>query len=298
MTESTTAPKPARRSGLGRGLDALLPADAAALAQAPRDGASAPTELPVDRLFRGRYQPRRAIREEGIAELAQSIRAQGVIEPVIVRPRPGGGYEIIAGERRWRAAQQAGLATVPVIVRDVDDRRAVAMALIENVQREDLGPLEEAAALKRLLDEHGLTHEALAAAVGKSRTAVTNTLRLLKLAPGVRRHIDAGALEMGHARALLPLPEADQEAAAQRVVAGGLSVRQTEALVKRLLRGPAETPAPDPDTRRLEQRLSDDIGARVSIVNQKGGKGRIVIRYGSLDELDGILARMGQRQAL
>lgn len=295
MPDSPSTQRPPRRSGLGRGLDALLPDDVAALA--PRPGIPAPTELPLDRLYRGRYQPRRAIREEGIEELAQSIRAEGVIEPVIVRPRPAGGYEIIAGERRWRAAQRAGLDTVPVIVRDVDDRRAVAMALIENVQREDLGPLEEAAALKRLLDEHGLTHEALADAVGKSRTAVTNALRLLRLAPGVRERLDAGALEMGHARALLPLPDADQETAARQVVSGGLSVRQTEALVKRMLQAGPPPPEPprDADTRRLERNLSERVGAPVSIVGQKGGKGRIVIRYGSLDELDGILERVGAR---
>ena len=295
MTDRAPAQPPRRKSGLGRGLDALLPDDVAALARQPGDPAPAPTELPVDRLYRGRYQPRRKIREEGIDELAQSIRAQGVIEPVIVRPRPGGGYEIIAGERRWRAAQRAGLDTVPAIVRDVDDRQAVAMALIENVQREDLGPLEEAAALKRLLDEHELTHEALAEAVGKSRAAVTNALRLLRLAPGVRERLDAGALEMGHARALLPLPEADQETAARRVVSGGLSVRQTEALVKRMLQAQPPSPEPrrDADTRRLERNLSERVGAPVSIVGQKGGRGRIVIRYGSLDELDGILERMG-----
>ena len=295
MTDRAPAQRPRRKSGLGRGLDALLPDDVAALARQPGDPAPAPAELPVDRLYRGRYQPRRKIREEGIDELAQSIRAQGVIEPVIVRSRPGGGYEIIAGERRWRAAQRVGLDTVPAIVRDVDDRQAVAMALIENVQREDLGPLEEAAALKRLLDEHELTHEALAAAVGKSRAAVTNSLRLLRLAPGVRERLDAGALEMGHARALLPLPEADQETAARRVVSGGLSVRQTEALVKRMLHAQPPPPEPrrDADTRRLERNLSERVGAPVSIVGQKGGRGRIVIRYGSLDELDGILERMG-----
>ena len=293
MTERAAGQRPPRKSGLGRGLDALLPDDPAVLV--PPAGDAAPTELPLDRLYRGRYQPRRTIREEGIEELAQSIRKQGVIEPVIVRPRPAGGYEIIAGERRWRAAGRAGLDTVPVIVRDVDDRQAVAMALIENVQREDLGPLEEAAALKRLLDEQQLTHEALAEAVGKSRTAVTNTLRLLRLAPGVREQLDAGALEMGHARALLPLPDADQEAAARRVVSGGLSVRQTEALVKRMLHAepPPRESSRDADTQRLERTLSERVGAPVSIVSQKGGKGRVVIRYGSLDELDGILERMG-----
>ena len=300
MSESAapgSARKPVRRGGLGRGLAELLPdeEDVAALAGQPADRPSAPTELPVDRLYRSRYQPRRNIREDGIEELAQSIRAQGVIEPVIVRPRSAGGYEIIAGERRWRAAQRAGLDTVPAVVRDVDDRQAVAMALIENVQREDLRPLEEAAALKQLLEEHGLTHETLADVVGKSRAAVTNALRLLRLTPSVRERLDNGELEAGHARALVPLPEADQEAAARRVVSEGLSVRQTEALVKRLLREEPKVPAPPPnaDTQRLERTLSERIGAPVSIVSRKGGKGRIVIRYGNLNELDGILAKIG-----
>ena len=292
-----SAKSPVRRGGLGRGLDELLPDedDVAALARQPAAGQPTPAELPVDRLYRSRYQPRRTIREEGIDELAQSIRAQGVIEPVIVRPRPAGGYEIIAGERRWRAAQRAGLAAVPAIVRDVDDRQAVAMALIENVQREDLRPLEEAGALQQLLEEHGLTHETLAEVVGKSRAAVTNALRLLRLTPSVRERLDAGDLEAGHARALVPLPDADQEAAARRVVAEGLSVRQTEALVKRLSRAEPKAPAspPDANTLRLERNLSERIGAPVSIVGGKGGKGRIVIRYGNLDELDGILAKIG-----
>ena len=299
MSEPAQSPRVRSRSGLGRGLDALLTDDVAQVA-GPVDGQSAGvTELPVERLVRGRYQPRREIREEGIDELAQSIRAQGVLEPVIVRPRQGGDYEIIAGERRWRAAQRAGLATVPVIVRDVDDRQAVAIALIENVQREDLGPLEEAAALKRLLDEQALSHEALAEAVGKSRSTVTNLLRLLKLAFGVRQRLDAGELEMGHARPLLALSEADQETAARRVVAGGLSVRQTEALVKKMARSEPDAgpPPAEPNTRRLERHLSDRVGAPVSIRNHKGGTGRIVIRYGSLDELDGILERIGGRPA-
>ena len=300
MSESAvprSAKSPVRRGGLGRGLDELLPDedDVAALARQPAAGQPAPAELPVDRLYRSRYQPRRTIREEGIDELAQSIRAQGVIEPVIVRPRPAGGYEIIAGERRWRAAQRAGLAAVPAIVRDVDDRQAVAMALIENVQREDLRPLEEAGALKQLLEEHGLTHETLADVVGKSRAAVTNALRLLRLSPSVRERLDAGDLEAGHARALVPLPDAEQETAARRVVAEGLSVRQTEALVKRMSHAEPKAPAPPPDanTQRLERNLSERIGAPVSIVGGKGGRGRIVIRYSNLDELDGILAKIG-----
>ena len=217
-----------RRSGLGKGLDALLPEAPAGEPAAP--GIATPAELPVDLLYRNPHQPRTHIRDEGLDELAQSIRAQGVIEPVVVRPRAAGGYEIIAGERRWRAAQRAGLGSVPAVVREVDDRQALAMALIENIQREDLNPLEEARALKGLLAEYALTHEELADAVGKSRTAVSNLLRLLNLAPGVRDLLDAGELEMGHARALLPLPAGDQEAVGRRVVARRLSVRQAEAL--------------------------------------------------------------------
>ena len=278
---------------MGKGLDALL-ADVAVAPQPADPARGAPRELPVERLFRWRDQPRRNIREDSIDELARSIRAQGVIEPVIVRPRRGGDYEIIAGERRWRAAQRAGLDTVPVIVRNADDKSALTLALIENLQREDLRPLEEAAALERLRDEHGLTHEQLAQAVGRSRSAVTNALRLLKLAPGVRERLDSGALEMGHARALLPLSAIAQETAAREVARGALSVRQTEALVKRLLNPPAPSPR-HPDTSDLERNLSEHVGAPVTIAAAKGGKGRIVIRYATLDELDGILQRIGAR---
>lgn len=280
-----------RPSGLGRGLDALLPEPL----ETERPPVSGAAELAIHELHRNPQQPRTRIREEGLDELAQSIRAQGVIEPIVVRPRASGGFEIIAGERRWRAAERAGLMSVPAVVRDVDDRQALAMALIENIQREDLGPLEEARAMQALLSEYQLTHGELAEAVGKSRAAVTNTLRLLKLAPGASDLLDSGALEMGHARALLPLPTADQEVLARRIAAQGLSVRQAEALVKRLLNG-GESPArneADPDTRRLERHLSERLGARTTITGGKGGKGRIVIRYGSLDELDGVLARMG-----
>ncbi|MXY55809.1 MAG: ParB/RepB/Spo0J family partition protein, partial [Gammaproteobacteria bacterium] len=204
-------------------------------------------------------------------------------------------YEIVAGERRWRAAQRAGLDTVPALVRELDDRQAIAIALIENIQREDLNPLEEAAALKRLLAEHDMTHEQVADAVGRSRTAVSNLLRLLNLAPGVREMIDSGELEMGHARALLALPTDEQAAAGREVAKRSLSVRQTEALVKRLLSGSPPEPVPDPDTRRLERSASEHLGAPVSITSNSKGKGRVVIRYSSLDELDGILARMGTK---
>ena len=280
-----------RKSGLGKGLDALLPEVAD---DGPNGAGTAASELPVHLLYPNPHQPRARVREEGLDDLAQSIRAQGVIEPLVVRPRPAGGYEIIAGERRWRAAERAGLASVPVVVRDVDDRQAMAMALIENIQREDLTPLEEARALKGLLAEFEFTHEALAEAVGRSRAAVTNMLRLLNLAPGVSELLETGNLEVGHARALLPLSAGDQEAAARRIVRQGLSVRQAEALVKRLQNGePPVRRQGDPDTRRLERSLSEHLGAPTTIAAGRRGGGRIVIRYRNLDELDGVLERLG-----
>ena len=281
-----------KRKSLGKGLDALLPEPLEEVAAGSSGGLS---ELPVESLHRGAHQPRRLIDEGGIEELAASIRAQGLIEPVIVRPRPAGGYELVAGERRWRAAQRAGLDSIPAVVRDLDDREAMAIALIENIQREDLNPLEEAAALKRLLTEYGMTHEELADTVGRSRAAVSNLVRLLNLAPGVCELIDAGTLEMGHARALLALPVQEQTAAGREVAKRSLSVRQTEALVKRLLSGANPGPAPDPDTRRLERSASEHLGAPVTIATNSKGKGRVVIRYSSFDELDGILARMGAK---
>ena len=280
----------ARRSALGKGLDALLPAPAEA---ASGGGDGGIERIPLDLLHPGPHQPRRRMRDEGIEELAQSIRAQGVIEPIVVRPRPAGGYEIVAGERRWRAAARAALEAVPAVVRQVDDRQAVALALIENIQREDLNPLEEGQALRSLRDAYALTHEELADAVGKSRATVTNLLRLLNLATGAQELLAAGALEMGHARALLALPPADQAGAARQVAAGRLSVRQTEALVRRLLAGAQAPPATDADTRRLERSLSERLGAAATIAAGKGGRGRIVIRYGSLEELDGLLGRLG-----
>lgn len=282
-----------KRKSLGKGLDALLPE--------PLEETPAPTggmpELAMDAVHCGTRQPRGRINEEGIVELAASIRAQGLLEPIIVRPRAKGGYEIVAGERRWRAAQRAGLETIPALVRELDDRQAMAIALVENIQREDLGPLDEAAALKRLLAEYGMTHEEIADAVGRSRTAVSNLLRLLNLVPEVRQMLHDGELEMGHARALLGLPVDEQVAAGREVVRRSLSVRQTEALVKRLLSGVAPTPEPDPDTRRLERSTSELLGAPVTITTGNKGRGRIVIRYSSLDELDGILTRMGAKQA-
>ncbi len=279
-----------RRRGLGRGLDALLGEAAGGVSEAPAD---ALRELPLEQLESGRYQPRREFDPAALQELARSIRSQGVVQPIVVRPLPGGErYEIVAGERRWRAAQLAELEQIPAIVRDIPDEMAVAVALIENIQREDLNPLEEASALKRLTEEFGMTHQAIADAVGRSRVGVSNLLRLLDLAPAVKTHIANGELEMGHARALLALEPAAQAEAAARVVARGLTVRQTEALVRQMLEGAggvAEEPAVDPNIQRLQADLGDRLGANVRIEHGQRGKGRLVIRYNSLDELDGIL---------
>lgn len=282
-----------RPKGLGRGLDALL--------SGTQDDAP-PREtlqtLPVGRLSPGKYQPRTRMDPESLAELAESIREQGVMQPILVRPVQGGRYEIVAGERRWRAAQQAGLSEVPALVREIPDRSALALALIENIQREDLDPLEEAQGLQRLIDEFGLTHEAAAKAVGRSRSAVTNLLRLLGLAPPVQAYLHDGAIEMGHARALLALPVAEQAGAAARVVEGRLSVRETEALVH-ALQNPAQRRARtherkvDADTARLETALAERLGAAVRIEPGPRGGGKVVIRYATLDELDGIVSRVG-----
>ncbi|MCP3671996.1 MAG: ParB/RepB/Spo0J family partition protein [Gammaproteobacteria bacterium] len=289
----------AKKRGLGRGLDALL--GGASIAEDNRDkGGNKPihevTTLPVDVIERGRYQPRRDFNPESLQELADSIAAQGVVQPIVVRPiEQQGHYEIIAGERRWRAAQQAGLGEIPVVVRDVPDQTAMAMGLIENIQREDLNPLEEAQALHRLLNEFELTHQKIAQAVGKSRTTVTNLLRLLDLNSDVKEYIDNRRLEMGHARALLGLKEQAQSDAARQVVNLGLSVRETEKLVRRQLgvskeTAPAKKSSPeDPNVRRLQSDLSDKLGARVNIQQTASGKGKLVIAYNSLDELEGIL---------
>lgn len=286
----------ARKRGLGRGLDALLgvgrePSTAGAEVS-PSEGLHS---LPVDLLQRGRYQPRMEFRPEALQDLADSIKVQGVVQPIVVRPLNGGRYEIIAGERRWRAAQMAGLHEIPVIVRDVPDRTAMSLALIENIQREDLNPLEEAGALARLINEFEMTHQEVAEAVGRSRAAVSNLLRLLELEQEVKRALESGDLEMGHARALLGLQNAAQVQAAQQVVARGLSVRETERLVKRLQAGPARQSAPrslDPDVRRLQEELSERLGARVQVQQRSKGGGRLLIEYNSLDELDGILSHL------
>jgi ParB family transcriptional regulator, chromosome partitioning protein len=288
-----------RKRGLGRGLDALLGTGTGAASEHAADAAMAVaegtwlTEVPLDDIHPGQYQPRRIMHDAALDELAASIRAQGVMQPIVLRRRALGGYELIAGERRWRATRLAGLDRIPAVIRDVGDERAVAMALIENIQREDLNPLEEAMALQRLQEEFRLTQQQVADAVGKSRVAVTNLLRLLNLAPPVRQMLADGLLEMGHARALLSLAPAEQESAANRVVQRGLSVRQTEALVRHLLTGAAaQKPAArakDPDTRRLETDLSDRLGAPVSISFDGKSKGELVIRYSSIEQLDGIL---------
>jgi ParB family transcriptional regulator, chromosome partitioning protein len=289
----------AKKRGLGRGLDALL--GGASLSGENQEESSGQqtgslNSLPVDVIERGRYQPRRDFNPESLQELADSIAAQGVVQPIVVRPiEPTGRYEIIAGERRWRAAQLAGLDQIPVVVRDVPDQTAMAMGLIENIQRDDLNPLEEAAALHRLLHEFKLTHQQIAQAVGKSRTTVTNLLRLLDLNSEVKGYIDQRKLEMGHARALLGLKDQAQSDAAKQVVNLGLSVRETERLVRRLLEGPKSrmdsksAPKEDPNVRRLQDDLSDKLGARVNIQQAASGKGKLVIAYNSLDELEGIL---------
>lgn len=298
-----------RKRGLSRGLDALISnarppeaqvsvhddgSEAVAQATTPQDGEL--RRLPVELLERGRYQPRRDMSPEALQELSESIKAQGVMQPIVVRPLGEKRYEIIAGERRWRAAQMAGLDTIPAVIREVPDEAAIAMALIENIQREDLNPMEEALALSRLKDEFELTHQQVADAVGKSRAMVTNLLRLISLEEEVKKLLEHGDLEMGHARALLALQGNKQIEAARTVVAKGLSVRQTEALVRDYEKEkPAavkEVVRPDPNVKQLLNDLSDRIGAPVQLKQEKGGKGKLVISYNSLDELDGIIAHI------
>ena len=255
-------------------------------------------EIPVEFVVRGKYQPRRDMHPDALEELAESIKAQGIMQPIVVRPlTEDNRYEIIAGERRWRAAQIAGLSEVPVLIRDVEDDAAIAMALIENIQREDLNPIEEAIALSRLQKEFELTQQEVADAVGKSRTAVTNTLRLMSLGDEVKKLLEYGDLEMGHARALLPLAAMEQLETARTVVTRGLSVRQTEALVRRIQQEKEQGKKGkdkkiDPDVKRLEDELTDKVGARVAIQYNAKGKGKLVISYNSLEELDGVLAHI------
>jgi ParB family transcriptional regulator, chromosome partitioning protein len=302
-----------RKPTLGRGLADLLgarsaspPPVAVAVVTEPEVRGDELTKLPVDLLQRGRYQPRLDMRAETLTELADSIKAQGVIQPIVVRPLdvpPGSGetqrYEIIAGERRWRAAQIAGLSEIPAVIRRIPDEAAIAVALIENIQRENLNPLEEARALSRLVSEFSLTHQQAAEAVGRSRAGVSNLLRLLELAPEVCELVEKRTLEMGHARALLSLSQRRQQTEVGLLVAKkGLSVRETEALVRRLQSPAASAGANgavsthDPNVEKLERDLADKLGARVSIQQGAGGKGKLVVNYNSLDELDGILAHI------
>jgi ParB family chromosome partitioning protein len=280
-----------RAKGLGRGLDALLSGTD------ERPSNESLQTLPVDRIRPGKYQPRTRMDDASLDQLAQSIREQGVIQPILVRPVGEARYELIAGERRWRAAQIAGLTEMPALVRTVPDQTALAHALIENIQREDLNPLEEAQGLQRLIDEFGLTHDAVAKAVGRSRSAVSNILRLQELSKPVQEFLLGGRLDMGHARALLALSGGQQAGAASRVVAQGLSVRETERLVHQLA-NPARRKATraaraaDPDLDRLQNELAESLGATVAIEPKKGGSGRLVIRYSSLDQLDGIIAKL------
>jgi ParB family chromosome partitioning protein len=281
-----------RPKGLGRGLDALL-----AGSDAPSGEGESLQTLAIDRLRPGRYQPRTRMDNASLDELAASIREQGVMQPILVRPVDGGRFEIVAGERRWRAAQRAGLAQVPALVKNVPDQAALALALIENIQREDLNPLEEANGIARLIEEFGLTHESAAKAVGRSRSAVTNLLRLRELAKPVQQYLLDGAIDMGHARALLGLAAGAQTAAAARVVAQGLSVRETEKLVAALANGGGrsrrrEKPGRDADLVRLEHDIAEALGADVTIEPRRNGAGRMVIAYTSLDQLDGILAKL------
>ena len=301
----------AKKRGLGRGLEALLGPKAAAeappLQAMPGDLLRT---LPIDAMVPGKFQPRRTMDDAKLEELASSIRAQGVIQPIVVREQLGadgkGGrtYEIIAGERRWRASQRAGLSEIPVVVRVVDDRTVVAMALIENIQREDLNPLEEAQALQRLIDEFDLTHAAAAEAVGRSRAAVSNLLRLLELPAEIRVLVQTGALEMGHARALLPLAVPMAIALAKQAAEHGWSVREVEHRVQQLSAGKTPTskkptaakPKPQADIVALERELSETLGTRSDVLHGRAGKGRLVIHYSDLESLDGVLERLRNRQ--
>ena len=318
---------PVKKRGLGRGLDALLSSskpvpvkpEAKTETVAPSTVATTGTEaaaedattesnthqgassganlknLPVEFIKPGKYQPRLDIQQEPLEELAESIKAQGLMQPIVVRPIGPDQYEIIAGERRWRATQLAGLDSIPVIIKDVPDDAAIAMALIENIQREDLNPIEEARALKRLQDEFELTQQEVADAVGKSRATITNLLRLMSLVPEVRTFLEHGDLEMGHARALLGLTDETQSEAAKTVISKSLSVRQTEALVRNLQEGKKSKPKEkqsDPDIRHLQDNLSEKLGAQVMIQHTAKGKGKLILKYNSLDELDGILSHI------
>ena len=291
-----------RKRGLGRGLDALLGSmpdiptrQGTAPVAAGEAGDGSLRSVPVERIRRGRHQPRRIVDESALEELAHSVRSRGIVQPIVVRPTGNGGFEIVAGERRWRAAQMAGLHEVPVVVRECSDSEAAAVALIENIQREDLNPIEEAEGYRTLADEFGLTHQALADTVGRSRSSVSNTLRLLELNRDVRALVEQGELDMGHARALLALSGAEQSETAAEVVRRGLSARETEKLVRSKAKGGTAAAGPksrDPDVVRLETELAERLGAKVRIDHRAKGRGSVTIHYSSLDALDGILQRI------
>lgn len=275
-----------KNKGLGRGLDALLAGDGGETGEMLQ-------QLAIGVLQPGKYQPRTHMDPESLQQLADSIKAQGVMQPVLVRPVTGGRYEIIAGERRWRASQLAGLTEIPALVREIPDEAALAMALIENIQRENLNPLEEALGIQRLINEFSLTHQAAAEAVSRSRSAVTNLLRLLNLAPRVQEMLMQNQIDMGHARALLGLTQVNQIDAAHEIIKKGLSVREAEKLAQRMLKPEPEMKknAPDRDVLRLQEELSEKIGARVTLKCRANGKGRVMIEYENLDQLDSILLR-------
>jgi len=279
-----------RHKGLGRGLDALLGAEPRA-----RDESEL-QQLAIDSLRPGKYQPRTRMDEASLAELAESIKARGVIQPIVVRPVDDAQYEILAGERRWRAARMANLQRIPAVVKEVPDEAALGIGLIENIQREDLNPIEEAAGLKRLIEEFKLTHDEVAHAIGRARASVTNLLRLLELAPAVQAMMQDGALDMGHARALLALSRARQVEVANQVVLKGLSVRETERLVQDATAAPKAAAKHahrlDADSRRLQEELSESLGATVRLKPRRGGKGSLVIDYASLDELQGLVKKL------
>ena len=286
-----------RKRGLGRGLDSLLSTTTAASisSNVPRDGDRL-QELPVEQIQRSAFQPRTRFDQEQLDSLAASIKAKGIIQPIVVRPLAKNSFEIIAGERRWRAAQLAQLDKIPAVIRDVSDGDAMAMALIENIQRQQLNPIDEANALQRLLNEFEMTHQQVADAVGRSRTAVTNLMRLLALQPAVTELVEAGKLEMGHARALLGAEQNNQLKLANKVIKGQLSVRQTEALVRKAsgteTKKTAAKPARDPNINQLEQDLGERLGAKVKLQHTNKGAGTLVVTYNSLDELDGILQKI------
>jgi len=281
-----------KKKRLGRGLGSLIGNIDDLTQVSEQDRASGLSELDIDRIQRGKYQPRQNFDQQSLQELADSIRSQGIVQPIVVRPE-GDHFELVAGERRWRAAQIAGLQKIPAVIRELDSKSAAAISLIENIQREDLNPLEESQALMRLIDEFDLTHQQVADSVGRSRASVSNLLRLLDLAEPVKDLVNRGLLDMGHARALLGLIRHDQIEVANIVVNRGLSVRETEALVKQVLKGESKkkpiAQEPDPDIRRLETRISEKLGAVVKIKSGKKGSGQLIVSFHNSDELEGIL---------